>query len=245
MHVNKRRYCRTRQTLTFGHVLKRRNVRRDNRLFLRGAITETKIMNVRSLAVIALLATTSTAALAANAASTTTLPAKADMQQQMTTNLQQSGFSDVKVMPDSFLVQAKDKSGNPVTMFITPNSMTELVNDTGTRGMARADNTPGNGGMFRNITAKSELTSKVIGLDVYNNDNKSIGQIKDVALNGNGRVDGYILSVGGFLGIGDHYVAVGPSSVNLTWDGNAKKWHATMNTTADQLKAAPEYKYAS
>lgn len=199
-------------------------------------------MNVKSLAIVALLATASTAALAANS---TTPPAKADLQQQMTTNLQNSGFSNVKVMPDSFLIQANDKSGNSVTMFVTPNSMTEFVSDTETTGM-RGDNASGNhAGMFRTIPSKDELSSKVVGLDVYNNDNKSIGQIKDLAFNGNGRINGYILSVGGFLGIGDHYVAVRPSAVNLSWDGNAKKWHATMNATADQLKAAPEYKYAS
>jgi sporulation protein YlmC with PRC-barrel domain len=196
-------------------------------------------MHVKSIAMIALLVTTSTAALAANAANTS--PPNTNVQQQMTTNLQQSGFTDIKVQPDSFLVQAKDRSGDPVTMFITPNSMAEFVADD-----SRADTTPGtNGGVFRNVPAKSELASKVIGLDVYNNDDKSIGQIKDVALNSNGRVDGYILSVGGFLGIGDHYVAVRPSSVNFTRDKSSEKWRATMNVTANQLKAAPEFKYQS
>ena len=40
------------------------------------------------------------------------------------------------------------------------------------------------------------------------NDNKNIGKIKDIALNQHGRAQAYILSVGGFLGVGDHYVAV-------------------------------------
>ena len=30
-------------------------------------------------------------------------------------------------MPNFFLVQANDKAGNPVTMFITPNSMAEVT----------------------------------------------------------------------------------------------------------------------
>ena len=34
------------------------------------------------------------------------------------------GFTDVKVVPDSFLVSAKDKQGYPVTMLIGPNSLT-------------------------------------------------------------------------------------------------------------------------
>src|SRR5665811_455937 len=93
----------------------------------------------------------------------------------------------VKVMPDSFLVQATDKSGNPVTMFIGPNSMTE-VTTVGANGQPSENNTgaPGksSGGMFTSVPASDELSSKVVGLDVYNNDHQDIGTIKDVAYNG-------------------------------------------------------------
>ncbi len=83
-------------------------------------------------------------------------------------------------------------------------------------------------------------------MDVYNNDNKDIGTIKDIAINSNGDVKGYILSVGGFLGIGDHYVAVravgDPSHLQRD---RCNKWHAKMDANAGQLKSAPEYKYPS
>jgi len=84
----------------------------------------------------------------------------------------------------------------------------------------------------------------VVGLDIYNTANQDIGQIKDIAMNPNGRPRAYIVSVGGFLGIGEHYVAVNPSAVKVSYNGSEKKWHAAMNATADQLKAAPEFKYA-
>jgi hypothetical protein len=48
--------------------------------------------------------------------------------------------------------------------------------------------------------------------------------------------------VGGFLGIGEHYVAVNPEAVNVAYKDN--QWHADMNATADQLKSAPAFKYA-
>jgi hypothetical protein len=70
------------------------------------------------------------------------------------------------------------------------------------------------------------------------------GTIKDVAYNG-ANVSGYILGVGGFLGMGDHYVAVRPSAVKLTYDAKDSKWHASMDANAGQLKSAPEYKYPS
>jgi uncharacterized membrane protein len=35
------------------------------------------------------------------------------IQQQVQKNLQQAGFTDIHIMPSSFLVRAKDKDGNP------------------------------------------------------------------------------------------------------------------------------------
>jgi hypothetical protein len=99
-------------------------------------------------------------------------------------------------------------------------------------------------GMFTNIPAGETLSSKVVGLNVYNNANQNIGKIKDIAFDSGG-LKAYIVAVGGFLGMGDHYVAVNPSAININFDASAKQWHAAMNTNADQLKSAPEYKYSS
>lgn len=168
------------------------------------------------------------------------------LQQQMTSNLQQSGFSDVKVVPGSFYVRARDQSGNPVSMFITPDSMDEIttIGYPGSRHVAaNTVNDQNSGGMFATLPNKDELSSKIVGTAVYNKDNKDIGTIKDIAINSSGEVKGYILSVGGFLGIGDHYVAVRPSAINLSYKASDNKWHATMDANASQLKNAPEYKY--
>ena len=86
--------------------------------------------------------------------------------------------------------KATDKSGNPVTMFIGPNLETE-VTTVGLNDQA-SDPKKGNaeirsGGMFTSLPAKDELSSKAVGLDVYNNANQNIGTIKDVAYNGRKR----------------------------------------------------------
>lgn len=161
---------------------------------------------------------------------------RADLQQRVAANLKQSGFTDVKIAPDSFLVQAKDKEGNPVTMWINPESFTEVV----ALGDEKTQNSGSAAGAFENVTPNTQLSSKIVGTDVYNNDDKDIGVIKDVAFSANG-VKAYILDVGGFLGIGGHYVAVRPSSIRLSYDDSAKKWNAKMDATADQLKAAPDH----
>ncbi|MBY0610826.1 MAG: PRC-barrel domain-containing protein [Beijerinckiaceae bacterium] len=98
-------------------------------------------------------------------------------------------------------------------------------------------------GSFPSIGATDVFSSKLRGLNIYNQDNRSIGEIADIAFNSSHTVEAYIVSVGGFLGLGERYVAISPSAVDVHWDASAKKWQAKMNATAEQLKAAPEFKY--
>jgi sporulation protein YlmC with PRC-barrel domain len=50
--------------------------------------------------------------------------------------------------------------------------------------------------------------SKVVGLNVYNDQNESIGSINDLLMDKSGGVKAAVISVGGFLGVGAHLVAV-------------------------------------
>jgi hypothetical protein len=60
---------------------------------------------------------------------------------RMKSELEQSGFTDVKVMPESFLVRAKDRDGHPVMMIVNPDSLTAVTalgngGNTGSRSSA-------------------------------------------------------------------------------------------------------------
>jgi sporulation protein YlmC with PRC-barrel domain len=50
--------------------------------------------------------------------------------------------------------------------------------------------------------------SKLVGVNVYNDANEKIGDINDVILDKSGKASKVILGVGGFLGMGEHNVAV-------------------------------------
>ena len=95
---------------------------------------------------------------------------------------------------------------------------------------------------FSTVSKDEMFSSKLKGLNVYNQKDESVGEITDLAIKGN-QVDALILSVGGFLGMGENYVAVSPASVSVKRDAKNDKWVATMNTTKEALKAAPEFKY--
>jgi hypothetical protein len=187
--------------------------------------------------------------------STATTANQDSIRQEVRANLQQAGFTDIKVMPDSFFVRAKDKSGNPVAMIINPDSVTEVVDEgsaggpgakaAGKQGSGRqpADvETNGPSGTFASVPVTARMTSSLVGLPVYDQAKQDVGTIKDVAY-ANSHVEAYIIGVGGFLGMGDHYVAVKPSAMNISYDHSDNKWHAVVDATPDQLKSAPAYNY--
>jgi sporulation protein YlmC with PRC-barrel domain len=111
-----------------------------------------------------------------------------------------------------------------------------LAEDAKTTGKASAE------AKFSTVAKDEMFSSKLKGLNVYNQKDESVGEITDIAIK-NHQIDALILSVGGFLGMGERYVAVSPSSVNIHHDDKNDKWLASMNTTKEALKAAPEFKY--
>jgi sporulation protein YlmC with PRC-barrel domain len=50
--------------------------------------------------------------------------------------------------------------------------------------------------------------SKLVGLSVYNDNNESLGSINDLLTDKNGNIKAVIIGVGGFLGVGEHLVAL-------------------------------------
>ena len=51
-------------------------------------------------------------------------------------------------------------------------------------------------------------TSKLVGLSVYNDSNESLGSISDLLTDKSGDIKAVVIGVGGFLGVGEHLVAV-------------------------------------
>ena len=76
---------------------------------------------------------------------------------------------------------------------------------------------------------------------VYDPMDKKIGSINDVLVTKDGKVEVLIIGGGGFVGVGTKDVAVAPSAVAMT-DKNNKKY-LTMNSTKDELKTAPGFKF--
>ena len=81
---------------------------------------------------------------------------------------------------------------------------------------------------------------KVIGAKVTNPGGEKVGDVRDILLDEQGKVVGVILSVGGFLGIGDKHVAVNWSDIKLEGEGDK----VVVNMSKDQIENAPSFKTA-
>lgn len=88
----------------------------------------------------------------------------------------------------------------------------------------------------------SEDAAKMIGKDVVNQEGEDVGSIDNMLITDTDNVQYAILSVGGFLGLGEKLVAV-PIN-NLQFDKD-KEEVILKNVTKEDLESAPEFNYSS
>jgi hypothetical protein len=97
-------------------------------------------------------------------------------------------------------------------------------------------------GMYKNVGSGPGPAlmgaDTLIGNDVYNTANESLGTIKEFMIDmGSGRISYAVLSYGGFLGMGDRLFAVPWAAFKL--DTANKRF--TLNASKEQLKNAPGF----
>lgn len=86
--------------------------------------------------------------------------------------------------------------------------------------------------------------SKLIGATVYGSDNASIGEVNDLVLASDGKVNGVVIGVGGFLGVGAKNVAVPFDKLNVTRKPNSATIDKiTVAFSKEELKNAPTFAF--
>jgi len=85
------------------------------------------------------------------------------------------------------------------------------------------------------------LATKFKGTDVVGSDNEKIGDVSDILFDKTGKVEAFIVSVGGFLGVGSKEVALAPSSFDVVPGQNGASAKLKVSATKDQLKDAQNF----
>jgi len=92
---------------------------------------------------------------------------------------------------------------------------------------------------LREVATGWSAKKQILGKDVYNDAGDKIGDINDLIVTPSRSLSYAIVGVGGFLGIGEHNVAV-PVSMFKQQTGRITRPGATK----DALKATPKFEYA-
>lgn len=87
-------------------------------------------------------------------------------------------------------------------------------------------------------------STKLVGSKVKNNAGDTIGDINDIILSSDGSATAAVIGVGGFLGMGEHQVAVEFTSLKISQDSNGNDV-VMLDTTKDALKNAPQWTWQS
>jgi sporulation protein YlmC with PRC-barrel domain len=87
------------------------------------------------------------------------------------------------------------------------------------------------------------LASKFKGTDVVGSDDQKIGDVSDILFDKSGKIEAYVVSVGGFLGIGAKDVALEPSAFTVVSGDKSKNESDKLKValSKDQLKQAANF----
>jgi hypothetical protein len=155
-----------------------------------------------------------------------------------------SVFAMGTAMAQSPNTTAPNSTPPNATSTTKPNTMAPSATSTTKDDATHA--TSASGGQF--IAAQKPdqmLASKFKGTDVLGDDNQKVGDVSDILFDKSGKIEAYVVSVGGFLGIGSKDVALAPSAFQVVpGDANSAtnsspKLKISMNK--DQLKQAANF----
>jgi len=109
---------------------------------------------------------------------------------------------------------------------------------------AQSGNGPVVGGSIMSVNVEVVATtgyraSKLLGSDIYNDQEEKIGKLDDFIVGSNEEVSIAVIAVGGFLGMGSRMVAVPAKLI----ESNDKNQIVLPGATKDQLKALAEFRY--
>jgi hypothetical protein len=137
------------------------------------------------------------------------------------------------------LAQAPDR---PAT---SPSPPPAASQDAPKADVPKADMKAGDAKFVSSQKPDQFLASKFKGTDVVGADNQKIGDVSDILFDKGGKIDAFVISVGGFLGMGSKEVALAPDAFQvMPGDPNSPTGASPklkLSMTKDQLKEAANF----
>ncbi|MFP7571676.1 PRC-barrel domain-containing protein [Marivita sp. S2033] len=84
-------------------------------------------------------------------------------------------------------------------------------------------------------------TENLTGARVYGVNDEDVGEVSELLLNDDGTIDRAILDIGGFLGMGEHQIAVTLDELQIVRTDAGDDIRVYIDSTQEALEAQPEY----
>ncbi|MGB5556530.1 MAG: PRC-barrel domain-containing protein [Paracoccaceae bacterium] len=94
---------------------------------------------------------------------------------------------------------------------------------------------------YQTLAAIDLTAEDLTGANVYGADDGSIGEIEDLVLSDDGQIQQAIIDVGGFLGMGEHRIAVSFDEVQIVRSNDGSDLRVYVAASQQQLEARPAY----
>lgn len=95
---------------------------------------------------------------------------------------------------------------------------------------------------YKAAQATDITADKLEGARVYGAKDEDVGEVANLVLDNKGQVQFVVLDIGGFLGMGEHRIAVTPNELNIVQKDGGDDVRVYIDANKDTLKAQPEYK---
>ncbi len=135
----------------------------------------------------------------------------------------------------SALAQSNPGTSSPSSPPVTQSD------STSSSSMSHQTRTTAGDKVIASQSSSQFLASKFQGIDVVGTDDKKIGDVNDVLFDQQGKIEAYVVGVGGFLGIGSKNVALAPSAFQVVKGDTISSDKLKLSMSREELQSAAAF----
>ncbi|WP_281981320.1 PRC-barrel domain-containing protein [Thalassorhabdomicrobium marinisediminis] len=94
---------------------------------------------------------------------------------------------------------------------------------------------------YADVAYDDLTTEDLTGANVYGANDEDIGEVSELILSEDGKIEQAVLDIGGFLGLGEHSVAVPMDELQIIRDEAGMDLRVYIESSQEALEAQPEY----
>ena len=94
---------------------------------------------------------------------------------------------------------------------------------------------------YSNVAREDLNTEDLTGARVYGAGDEDIGEVSELLIDDSGQINRAVIDVGGFLGMGEHSIAVPLEELQITREDDGDDVRVYIDSSQEALEAQPEY----